>query len=369
MGWNSWNHFACNISEKTIRETAEKIVSSGLRDLGYKYVNLDDCWQVAREPVSNKIIADPATFPSGMKNLSDYIHSLGLKFGLYSDAGFKTCAGRPGSLGFEDIDAKTYAEWEVDYLKYDNCNHDGSSGKTHRYPTMRDALNKTGRPIFFSICEWGSEKPWEWGKETGNSWRTTGDISDSWDSFIGILDQQVGLEKYSEIGAWNDPDMLEVGNGGMSINEYQAHFALWCVLKSPLLLGMDVNKITPEIMNIIGNEALIAINQDESGNPGYRASKDGNKEVWTTKLTGNNWAAVMLNRGNETAVIRTTFKDIGFTAPGGNVHDLIRNKNLGYFEQFYEIAVPAHSVEVIKLHVYCLDEMSKFLGCIEKVEQ
>ena len=267
MGWNSWNHFGCDISEKVIRETAEKIVSLGLKDLGYQYINIDDCWQVGRDETTKKIVPDPKTFPSGMKNLSDYIHSLGLKFGLYSDAGFYTCAGRPGSLNHEEIDAQTYAEWEVDYLKYDNCNHDGSSGRTNRYPKMRDALNQTGRPIFFSICEWGTENPWEWGKETGNSWRTTGDISDNWNSFLNILDKQVGLEKYSEIGAWNDPDMLEVGNGGMTINEYQAHFAIWSILKAPLLLGCDVNNISEEIMNIIGNRYLIAINKDEKSNP------------------------------------------------------------------------------------------------------
>lgn len=364
MGWNSWNHFACNISETVIRQTADKLVSSGLKDLGYNYVNIDDCWQISRDSNSNKIIPDSKNFPSGIKNLSDYIHSLGLKFGLYSDAGFYTCQGRPGSLGHEEIDAQTYAEWGVDYLKYDNCFNDGSSGKTKRYPSMRDALNKTGRPIFFSICEWGTEKPWEWGKETGNSWRTTGDISDNWHSFISILDQQAELGKYSEIGGWNDPDMLEVGNGGMTQNEYQAQFALWAVLKAPLILGNDINNITDDIMKIISNKAIIAVNQDADGNPGYRASKDGDKEVWASKLQGNNWVAVLFNRGTSNTTVRTNFTDLGFTSLGGNVHDILNDKNLGYHEGYFETNVQAHSVEVIKLHIYCTKE-SKFLGCIE----
>ena len=365
MGWNSWNHFGCNISESTIRETAEKIASSGLRDLGYQYVNIDDCWQVDRDPVTSQIIADPKTFPSGIKNLSDYIHSLGLKFGIYSDAGYKTCAGRPGSLNHEEIDAQTYADWGVDYLKYDNCFNGGSSGKTHRYPVMRDALNKTGRPIFFSICEWGTENPWEWGKETGNSWRTTGDISDNWKSFIGILDLQVGLEKYVELGGWNDPDMLEVGNGGMTLNEYQAQFAMWCILKAPLIIGCDVNNINDDIMKILGNEDLISVNQDKSGVQGTRVSKDGDKEVWSVKLTGNSWAVVLFNRGDQKTTVRSTFKDFGFDLPGGSVRDLLTGKNIGYKMGFYETEVESHSVQVIKLHIYC-SEFSKFLGCVEQ---
>jgi len=362
MGWNSWNHYGCNINEEIIRKTAEKVVSSGLKNVGYNYINIDDCWQIERDPQTKKIIADPKTFPSGMKNLSDYVHSLGLNFGLYSDAGFNTCAGRPGSLGYEEIDAQTYADWGVDYLKYDNCNTDGSSGKTVRYPKMRDALNKTGRPIYFSICEWGSENPWEWGKSVGNSWRTTGDIQDNWDSFLNILDKQVGLEKYSEIGGWNDPDMLEVGNGKMTDNEYQAHFAFWSLLKSPLLLGCDINNITKSHMNIISNPEIIAINQDESGLQGFRAAKNGDKEVWGGKLTGNSWVMILFNRGNTKAKIRGNFKDIQFSHPGGNFRDLIRHINLGYVADFYEADVEPHSVEVFKLHVYCL-KGENFLGC------
>jgi len=365
MGWNSWNHFGCNISEQIIRDTADKIVSSGLKELGYIYVNIDDCWQIDRDPMTKEIIPDPKTFPSGMKNLSDYVHSLGLKFGIYSDAGFLTCGLRPGSLHYEEIDAQTYADWGVDYLKYDNCYNDFSSGKNKRYPTMRDALNKTGRPIYFSICEWGTENPWEWGNKTGNSWRTTGDIKDTWDSFMEILDKQVGLEKYAGKGGWNDPDMLEVGNGGMTLNEYQAQFALWCILKAPLILGCDVNDISPEVWKIISNVNLIELNQDPEGKPGFRASKDGNKEVWAVKLQGNNWAAVLFNRGNKAQTVRATFSTFGFPYVGGNVRDLINDTNLGYHETYYETEVQSHSVVVIKLHVYC-NKVNKFLGCINE---
>lgn len=195
MGWNSWNKFNCNIDESLIKQTALALISTGLASKGYHYVNLDDCWQVARD-ANGFIIEDKNKFPAGMKGLSEFLHSKNLKFGVYSDAGYYTCAKRPGSLGVEIKDAQKYAEWEVDYLKYDNCNTDGTSPKL-RYPVMRDALNKTGRPIFFSMCEWGVENPATWATEVGNSWRTTEDIVDNWNSFLHILDQQVGLEKYA----------------------------------------------------------------------------------------------------------------------------------------------------------------------------
>lgn len=263
MGWNSWNKFACEIDEELIKSTAEALISTGLAAKGYTYVNLDDCWQIARDE-NNSIVADGKKFPSGMKGLADFLHSKNLKFGVYSDSGFYTCQKRPGSLNLELLDAQSYASWEVDYLKYDNCYNDGASPKL-RYPPMRDALNKTGRPIFFSMCEWGEENPATWAGEVGNSWRTTGDISDNWDSFIKILDLQVGLEKYAGPGHWNDPDMLEVGNGGMNQSEYEAQFALWALLKAPLLIGCDVRNINPETLVLLGNEEIIAINQDRLG--------------------------------------------------------------------------------------------------------
>ena len=212
MGWNSWNKFACNINEQLIKDTIDALVSTGLAGVGYKYVNLDDCWQYNRT-ADGKIVVDPR-FPNGIKPLADYAHSKGLLFGLYSDAGYKTCQGRPGSLGYEEIDAKTYAEWGVDYLKYDNCYNDGTKPEV-RYPPMRDALNKSGRRIFYSMCEWGIDSPAKWAKTVGNSWRTTIDISDSWARMCNIIDLNDLCADYAAPGGWNDPDMLEVGNGGM----------------------------------------------------------------------------------------------------------------------------------------------------------
>ena len=263
MGWNSWNHFACNLNEATVRSTAQTIIDSGLAAVGYKYVNLDDCWADHRDNAT-RVIPDAKGFPGGMFQLGEYIHSLGLKFGIYSDSGSKTCAGRPGSLHHEVIDALTYAAWGVDYLKYDNCFDDGTKPEV-RYPPMRDALNATGRPILFSMCEWGVDDPARWSGEVGNSWRTTGDINDHWDSMVGNLDQNDKWWNYSGPGHWNDPDMLEVGNGGMTDEEYQAHFSLWCLIKSPLLIGCDVTKMSDSTKTILMNQEIIALSQDDLG--------------------------------------------------------------------------------------------------------
>jgi len=270
MGWNSWNKFACNINEELIRNTIDALVDTGLVAAGYNYINLDDCWQVSRDK-NNVIVADPKAFPSGIKALADYAHSKGMKFGLYSDAGTGTCQGRPGSLGYEDIDARTYAEWGVDYLKYDNCNADPRTPE-ERYPIMRDALNKSGRAIFYSMCEWGVDDPAKWAKEVGNSWRTTGDISDSWSSMINIIDKNDKWADYAGPGGWNDPDMLEVGNGGMTYDEYRTHFSLWALAKAPLLIGCDVTKKDPQTFEILMNEEVIAVNQDKLGVQGRKVA-------------------------------------------------------------------------------------------------
>jgi len=270
MGWNSWNKFGCGINEQLIRDTIDHIVSSNLADAGYRYVNLDDCWQLSRA-ADGTIVPDKKAFPNGIKPLADYAHSKGLLFGLYSDAGYKTCAGRPGSLGYETIDANTYAKWEVDYLKYDNCNTDGSKPEK-RYPVMRDALNKTGRPILYSMCEWGVDDPATWARPVGNSWRTTGDIIDSWQSMIGIADKNDKWAAYAGPGGWNDPDMLEVGNGGMSYDEYRVHFGIWALVKSPLLIGCDVTNMTAETKSILLNKEVIAISQDTLGVQGKKVA-------------------------------------------------------------------------------------------------
>ena len=263
MGWNSWNKFGCNINEKLIYDTIDALVDSGLVDAGYNYINLDDCWQSARDS-NGKIVVDPKAFPNGIKPLADYAHKKGLLFGLYSDAGYKTCAGRPGSLGYEEIDARTYAEWGVDYLKYDNCFTDGTPPEV-RYPVMRDALLKQNRPIFYSMCEWGVNDPATWAKPVGNSWRTTGDIFNSWSSMINIIDQNNRWYEYAGPGGWNDPDMLEVGNGGMTVEEEKIHFVLWSTSKAPFLIGCDITKMSKSTFDILMNPEVIAINQDPLG--------------------------------------------------------------------------------------------------------
>ncbi len=268
MGWNSWNKFGCNINEQLIYDTIDALVDTGLAKAGYNYINLDDCWQSDRNE-DGIIVPDPVAFPNGIKPLADYAHSRGLLFGLYSDAGFKTCAGRPGSLGYEEIDAKTYEEWGVDYLKYDNCNTDGTDPEV-RYPVMRDALLNISRPIFYSMCEWGVNDPATWAKNVSNSWRTTGDITDNWNSMMTIIDINDKWADYAGPGGWNDPDMLEVGNGKMTTEEYKVHFGLWALSKAPLLIGCDITAMSNETFDILTNPEVIAVNQDPLGIQGKK---------------------------------------------------------------------------------------------------
>ncbi|KAL8464893.1 hypothetical protein ACS0TY_034394 [Phlomoides rotata] len=263
MGWNSWNHFQCNIQEKLIKETADAMVSTGLAALGYKYINLDDCWAELNRDSKGNLVAKGSTFPSGIKALADYVHGKGLKLGIYSDAGTQTCSKQmPGSLGHEEQDAKTFASWGVDYLKYDNCNNNNISPK-ERYPVMAKALLNSGRPIFFSLCEWGQEDPATWAKSIGNSWRTTGDISDNWDSMTSRADLNDKWAAYAGPGGWNDPDMLEVGNGGMSTQEYRSHFSIWALAKAPLLIGCDIRSLDAVTRALLSNHEVIAVNQGE----------------------------------------------------------------------------------------------------------
>ena len=254
MGFNNWNATGCAISEQLITDTADIFVSSGLKDAGYRYVNIDDCWAAPeRDPRTGRLTAHPERFPHGIAWLADYVHTRGLKLGIYTSAGTQTCARTmPGGLDHEEIDAQTFADWGVDYLKYDNCNNAGRPA-IERYTKMRDALGKTGRPIVFSICEWGQNKPWEWAGDVGNLWRTTGDINDSWPSVVSILKQNAPLAAAAGPGHWNDPDMLEVGNGGMTDTEYRSHFSLWAMMAAPLLIGSDLRKATPETLRILTN--------------------------------------------------------------------------------------------------------------------
>ncbi|HZD03690.1 MAG TPA: glycoside hydrolase family 27 protein, partial [Longimicrobiales bacterium] len=303
MGWNSWNHFHCDVSSELIRETADAMVDSGMRDAGYQYVVIDDCWQVARDD-DGRIVADSARFPEGMKALADYVHSKGLKFGLYTDAGRATCQRRPGSYDHEEFDARTYAEWGVDYVKVDWCNSQGLDAPT-QYARVRDALAAADRPIVFSICEWGTNQPWEWGPETGHLWRTTGDIADRWESVLSILDRSSQYWHAAGPGAWNDPDMLEVGNGGMTMDEYRAHFSLWAIMAAPLMAGNDLRELTADnrraraYRDILTNREVIAVDQDSLGIQGRLVqSYPSELQVWAKPLADGSRAVVLFNRAS-----------------------------------------------------------------------
>jgi alpha-galactosidase len=267
MGWNTWNKFDCNINETLIRDSAQALISTGLANLGYRYVNLDDCWMSHERTLDLKYQGDPDRFPSGMKALGDYLHSLGLLFGIYTSAGEYTCQGFPGSLGHEELDAQTFAEWGVDYLKYDNCFNKGISG-IERYTAMRNALNQTGRKIFYSLCQWGNEESYQWAAAVGNSWRATKDIRPTFESIqYNFWTAMVADVPRSRPGAWADVDIMEIGNGNLTIDEQKTHFGLWVLIKTPLLLGMDLRNVDSESMKIVKNRELISIHQDNNFPP------------------------------------------------------------------------------------------------------
>ena len=369
MGWNSWNRFQCNVSETLIRETADAMVSSGMRDAGYQYVNIDDCWHGSRDSLGF-IQPDAARFPSGIKALADYVHSKGLKLGIYSDAGWKTCGGRPGSRGYEFQDAQQYARWGVDYLKYDWCNAD-SLKASGAYLTMRDALYRAGRPMVFSICEWGDNQPSTWAPATGHLWRTTGDITNCWDcelshgswsqwGVLRILDKQKPLRKFAGPGHWNDPDMLEVGNG-MTVTEDRAHLTMWAMLAAPLIAGNDLRAMSEETRASLTNRDVIAIDQDSLGVQGfpYKAMLDG-VEIWFKPLAAGEWAMAILNRGGaaQTVAFDWSKENVGDDMNGRNadfgktryqVRDLWRKREAGTTAQPLSVAVPAHGAELFRL--------------------
>jgi alpha-galactosidase len=309
MGWNSWNYFADKVDDKGVRAAADQIVASGMKDAGYVYVNIDDTWQGDRD--TNGVLHPNSKFPD-MKALADYVHAKGLKLGIYSSPGPKTCAGYEGSLGHEQQDAQMYASWGIDYLKYDLCSyipavmekqapHDPAGQMrlmAEAYVKMGNALRATGRPIVFSLCQYGWDASWEWAPQLGgNLWRTTGDITPRWDRIYAILSQQEGLEAYAGPGHWNDPDMLEVGNGRLTPAENRSHFSMWAMLAAPLLAGNDLTKMTPEIKDILTNRDVIAIDQDVLGKQGSRIYSDGEVEVWTRHLSGGALAVAVLNVG------------------------------------------------------------------------
>jgi alpha-galactosidase len=273
--------------------------------------------------VSGRLVPDRTKFPAGMKALADYVHSRGLLFGIYSSAGTRTCAGYPASLDHETTDARTFASWGVDYLKYDNC-HDAGRPATARYEAMAKALRATGRPIVLSLCEWGRNSPWDgWGARIGASlWRTTGDIADTWASVLSNLDQQVGVERYSGPNAWNDPDMLEVGNGGMTTAEYRAQFSLWALLNAPLIAGNDVRTMTAATRALLTNREVIAVDQDWAGRQGHRVRDDGATEVWAKTMSDGSVAVVLLNRGTTARRMAVSPAELGLPSGSYRARDL-----------------------------------------------
>ncbi|NUS65889.1 MAG: alpha-galactosidase [Saccharothrix sp.] len=341
LGWNNWNSFGCDVTESLVRQTADVMVSSGMAAAGYSYVNIDDCWSENSRDSSGNLVASRAKFPSGMKALADYVHGKGLKLGIYSSAGVTTCAGYPASLGNEQRDANLWASWGIDYLKYDNCgDHRGLSGQA-RYTAMRDALAATGRKIFFAICNWGNDNVIQWGPATGNSWRTTGDIQGNWGSVMGILDAQPRYAGVSRPGAWNDPDMLEVGHG-LTDTESRAHFSLWALLNAPLLAGNDLRTMTAATRSILTNTEVIAVNQDWGGRQGNRLVDNGDAEVWTKPMANGSVAVVLLNRGGGTASVSTSASQIGLgSAASYSVRDLWAHTT-GTTTGAISASIPAH---------------------------
>ncbi len=352
MGFNNWNSTQCRaeFNEEMVKGMADLFVQKGLKDVGYEYINLDDCWALPERDAAGKLVPDPARFPHGIKVVADYVHTKGLKFGIYTSAGTKTCSdiGFPGALGHEYSDAQQFADWGVDYLKYDNCNNQGVDAK-QRYTTMGDALKATGRPILYSICEWGENKPWEWARDVGQSWRTTGDISDNWDSMVSIMKKNLPLDEYAGPGGWNDPDMLEVGNGGMTDTEYRTHFSMWSVMAAPLLIGSDLRSAPQSAFDILSNEEVIAIDQDVLGKQGSVVSSEDGRWVVAKQLADGSRAVALFNESNTPQRISTTTSAVGLPqAAGYRVRDLWQHRDT-HTAGKVSATVPAHGTVLVRV--------------------
>jgi alpha-galactosidase len=364
MGWNSWNTFGCDINEQLIRDAADALVSSGMRDAGYTYVNIDDCWAEPERNADGELEAHHERFPGGIKAIADFVHERGLKLGIYTSAGTRTCAdAMPGALGHEETDARSFAEWGVDYLKYDNCNNQGVPA-TERYATMGEALRATGRPIVYSVCEWGENAPWEWAPDVGaHLWRTTDDIRPVWETgntnefpmgIVDIIDFNRELAQHAGPGDFNDPDMLEVGVHdvdefpGLTDTEAKAHFSMWSIMASPLLAGNDVRAMPDDVRDILTNREVIAVDQDELGEQGSPVRDDGDQEVWVKSLAGGDKAVALFNRGPDTATITTSTDEVGAEGPSHVLRDLWAHTET---TTDGEIAaeVPSHGVVLLRV--------------------
>lgn len=366
MGWNSWNTFGAEINAQILLETIEAFGSSGLKQAGYEFVVIDDFWQ-ADERINGRLAWDPRKFPQGIKPIAEKLHEHGLKFGMYSCAGTRTCGGKPGSYGFEEIDAQTFAEWGVDFLKYDYCHVPAGVDGVALFQRMGQALRGTGRPIVYSICEWGRNRPWDWGSRVGGHlWRTTGDIDDSWESIVEIgFEKQIGLGAYAGVGHWNDPDMLvvgmygkgneEVAQGGCTLAEYRSHFTLWCLLAAPLIIGCDVRNLDQDTLAILSNPWLINVNQDPLGRQGYKVGEmlhaQETAQVWVKPLADGSIAVGLFNLGlADNRLISIAWESVGIP-PGRKcaVIDLWNGETIGDFQSEFSVFVNSHDVAAVRL--------------------
>ncbi|WP_295792597.1 glycoside hydrolase family 27 protein [Mucilaginibacter sp.] len=369
MGWNSWNTFQTKIDEPLLKGMVDTYLTSGMKDAGYTYFVLDDGWMTMERDKDGNLVADPQKFPNGMKAFADYVHSKGLKFGIYNCAGTKTCAGYPGTRGYEYQDARLYASWGVDYLKFDWCNTEGINAK-EAYATMAKAIRAAGRPMIFSLCEWGQHQPWKWAAKDGQLWRSTGDIGnafeetvakDGWKplSVLNILDRQDSIRQYAGPGHWNDPDMLEVGNG-MKYNEDKAHFSLWCMLAAPLMAGNDLRKMSEQTTAILTNKELIAIDQDALGVECFKYYSFDGIEIFVKPLANNELAICFLNRSNRPQNVNFDWKahiisdaitktNIDFNQATYKLHDIWAKKDIGTTDKLFKQTIGADDVVVLRL--------------------
>jgi alpha-galactosidase len=371
MGWNSWNTFQTNINEQMVKEMADVMVNSGMKDAGYQYLVLDDGWMaMERDPKTGDLVPDPKKFPNGMKAVADYVHSRGLKFGLYNCAGTKTCGGYPGTRGYEYQDARFYAAVGIDYLKYDWCNTEGITAR-EAYATMSKALKAARRPIVFSLCEWGNNQPWTWASGVGHLWRTTGDITNQFDGILDhgtwqqlgvmrIVDLQEKLRSYAGPGHWNDPDMLEVGNG-LSEAENRSHFSLWSVLAAPLIAGNDLRKMSVPTKSVLTNKEVVAVDQDALGIEGFLFQDHDSLQTWVRPLKNDDWAICFVNRSSKPLTVSFNWQEnlvqdtlskrsLDCRSVVYHIRNLWTAKEEGTTKKPLKYQLPSHDVLFLRLH-------------------
>ena len=348
MGWNSWNRFGPFVSERLVLETADALVETGMRDAGYRYVVIDDAWHESVRSDDGDLVENRWAFPHGVRWLAQEIHRRGLRFGLYTDAGWRTCQGYPGSRGHERRDARRFAEWGVDFMKVDWCHTEGLRGR-ETYPLWSEAIRANGRPMVLSICEWGRDRPWEWAPMVGHMWRTGPDIADTWASLVATIDRQADLHDHAGPDHWNDPDMLEVGNGGMTDDEYRTHFALWAMLAAPLMAGNDLRDMSVATREILTAPEVIAIDQDPLGRQARRIRRDGETEVWSRALADGSHAVLLLNRGEIPARVEAAWRYLDHALAAPSVRDVWQRADLGPRPEGIDATVAGHSAVLLKV--------------------